>query len=127
MTWKGEAAKDRGGGLSAPYYSFPEYDFHVKAACSTCQGLTAFTMSKLKALDEYDKNAGVHVVLGRHKDTPEELPDGQDVFLMGDCTKTLKKRLEAPDEHEKLRVQIRKRLEYEEILFTEWMATQGRS
>lgn len=111
------------------------------------------------AFPENAKNVGVHVVLGRHKDTPEELLDGQDVFLMGDCTKTPKNCLDevgaisyhvigcpspeptlgwaivdhvdmgeiAPDEHEKLRVQIRKRLEYEEILFEEWMAKQGRS
>jgi hypothetical protein len=32
------------------------YDFRVKNACNTCQGLTAFTMSKLKALGEYEKN-----------------------------------------------------------------------
>lgn len=160
---RGEAIADVHRQLYIPYLegfgAFPEYDFHVKAACSTCQGLTAFTMSKLKALGEYEKNAGVHVVLGRHKDTPEELLDGQDVFLMGDCTKTLKKRLDeagvtsyhvigcpppeptlgwaivdrvdmgeiAPEEHEKLRVGIRKRLEYEEILFKEWMAKQARS
>lgn len=73
---------------------FPEYDFHVEKACSTCQGLAAFTMSKLKSLDEYAKNAGVHIVLGRHKKIPEEFEDGRDVFLMGDCTAGLKKKLE---------------------------------
>jgi hypothetical protein len=95
---RGEAIDDVKRQLYIPYLdgfgAFLEYDFHVKAACSTCQGLTAFTMSKLKALGEYDKNAGVHVVLGWHKDTPEELLDGQPVFLMGDCTLTLKKRLD---------------------------------
>ncbi|MHB8868107.1 MAG: hypothetical protein ACYC6T_02350 [Thermoleophilia bacterium] len=46
------------------------------------------------AFPENDKNAGVHVVLDRHKDTPKELLDGQDVFLTGDCTKTQEKRLD---------------------------------
>jgi len=139
--------------------AFPEYDFHVRAACSTCQGLTAFTMSKLKALGEYDKNAGTHVVLGRHKDTPEKLLDGQPVFLMGDCTLTLKKRLNeagvtsfyvhgcpppeptlgwaivdrvemtelSAEDHKNLGPVLRKRLEYEEVLFKDWMAKQERS
>jgi len=138
--------------------AFPEYDFHVKNACSTCQGLTAFTMSKLKALGEYDKNAGSHVVLGRHKDTPAEQLDGEPVFLMGDCTKTLKKRLDeagvtsfhvhgcplpeptlgwaivdreemtelSPEEHKQRGPLLRRRLEYEELIFKEWMAKQKR-
>ncbi len=74
--------------------AFPEYDFRVKHACSTCQGLAAFTMSKLKSLDEYAKNAGIHIVLGRHNKIPEGFDDGQDVFLMGDCTDGLRKKME---------------------------------
>jgi uncharacterized protein (DUF362 family) len=160
---RGEAIDDVKRQLYIPYLdgfgAFPEYDFHVKAACSTCQGLTAFTMSKLKALGEYDKNAGAHVVLGRHKDTPEELLDGEPVFLMGDCTLTLKKRLDeagvtsfyvhgcpppeptlgwaivdrvemtelSAEDHKNLGPVLRKRLEYEEVLFKDWMAKQARS
>lgn len=48
--------------LHMPYLDgfgvFPEYNFYIKNACSTCQGLTAFTISKLKALGEYDKKRG---------------------------------------------------------------------
>jgi len=73
---------------------FPEYNFLIKNACSTCQGLTAFTMSKLKALGEYEKNAGIHIALGGHPKIPGGFDDGQDVFLMGDCTAGLKKKLE---------------------------------
>ena len=51
-------------------------------------------MSKLKSLDEYAKNAGIHIVLGRHNKIPEGLEDGQDVFLMGDCTAGLRKKME---------------------------------
>ena len=73
---------------------FPEYNFYIKNACSTCQGLASFTMSKLKSLDEYTKNAGVHVALGGHNKIPEGFDDGQDVFLVGDCTAGLKKKCE---------------------------------
>jgi len=73
---------------------FPEYNFYIKNACSTCQGLTAFTMSKLHALGEYKRNAGTHIALGRHSKIPEGFDDGQDVFLVGDCTAGLKNKLE---------------------------------
>jgi len=73
---------------------FPEYDFHIKNACSTCQGLTAFTMSKLKSLNEYEKNKGGHIVIGRHNKIPEGIDKKQPVFLMGECTRALKTKLE---------------------------------
>jgi hypothetical protein len=73
---------------------FPEYHFHIKNACSTCQGLTAFTMSKLKSLNEYEKHSGVHIVVGRHNKIPEGIDKKQPVFLMGECTRVLKKKLE---------------------------------
>ena len=40
------------GGLNG----WPEYDIQDKGACSSCQGLLAFTMERLKAVGEYDKN-----------------------------------------------------------------------
>lgn len=84
--------------LHMPYLEgfgvFPEYHFYIKNACSTCQGLAAFAMSKLQALGEYEKNAGVHIALGLHNKIPEGLDDGQDVFLVGDCTIGLKKKCE---------------------------------
>lgn len=94
---RGESIQDVYQKLYMPYLdgfgAFKEYDFRVKNACSTCQGLAAFTMAKLKSLEEYTKNAGVHIALGRHAKVPESLDDGKDVFLMGDCTKVLKKKL----------------------------------
>jgi uncharacterized protein (DUF362 family) len=66
---------------------WPEYNIYAEGACSSCQGLLSFTLEKLKALGEYDKNAGISVVLGP---TREELPHGvepQDLILMGDCVK----------------------------------------
>jgi hypothetical protein len=59
---------------------FPEYNFYIKNACSTCQGLPAFSITKLKALGEYEKNAGVHIALGRHNKIPDGFDDGQDFF-----------------------------------------------
>jgi uncharacterized protein (DUF362 family) len=132
---------------------FSEYQFHIKNACSTCQGLTAFSMSKLKAISEYDKNAGVHIVVGRHNKIPEGLSDGKDVFLMGDCTLGLKEKLERvgvkcycawgcpPGEptlawsivdrkeipHEippEMALFIRERMEREEVLFAAWIERQ---
>jgi uncharacterized protein (DUF362 family) len=84
--------------LHLPYLegfdAWPEYNFHLRMACSTCQGLLSFTMSKLKALGEYDKHAGLHIVLGRHTKLPEGAPVGKDLVLMGDCSLGLKKRIE---------------------------------
>ena len=94
---RGSSIKEVFQQLYMPYLegfgAFPEYHFYVKNACSTCQGLTAFTVSKLMSLDEYEKNAGVHIILGRHNKIPEGIDDGQAVFLMGDCTQVLKKKL----------------------------------
>jgi uncharacterized protein (DUF362 family) len=69
------------------FEQWPEYNIYAEGACSSCQGLLSFTLEKLKALGEYDKNAGISVVLGP---TREELPHGvesQDLILMGDCVK----------------------------------------
>jgi len=74
--------------------AWPEYHFHIERACSTCQGLLAFTMSKLKSLAEYDKNKGIHIVLGRHNKIPEGVEFGKDLILMGDCSLALKKKIE---------------------------------
>jgi uncharacterized protein (DUF362 family) len=74
--------------------AWPEYNFHIEKACSTCQGLLAFTMSKLKSLAQYDKNKGIHIVLGRHRKIPEGIEFGKDLVLMGDCSLALKKKIE---------------------------------
>ena len=74
--------------------AWPEYNFHIERACSTCQGLLSFTMSKLKALDQYDENRGIHIVLGRQPRLPDGVEPGRDLVLMGDCSLALKKRIE---------------------------------
>jgi uncharacterized protein (DUF362 family) len=76
---------------------WPDYGFYVEHACSTCQGLLAFTMTKLEALGEYQKNKGLNIVIGRKKQVPETLQGDKEVILMGDCVKGLKKRIEKLD------------------------------
>jgi hypothetical protein len=70
------------------FESWPEYNFYTSNACSSCESLVAFTMEKLKALGQYDKNAGCHVVVGSKRD--DEMPQGVDpdkIILIGDCVK----------------------------------------
>ncbi len=70
------------------FETWPEYNFYTSGACSSCESLVAFTMEKLKALGQYDKNAGCHVVVGPKRD--DEMPQGvdpNDVILIGDCVK----------------------------------------
>jgi hypothetical protein len=51
-------------------------------------------MSKLKSLDQYEKNKGIHIVLGRQPKLPEGVEPGEDLVIMGDCGLALKKRIE---------------------------------
>lgn len=95
---RGVSIEEAGKKLHLPYLqgfeAWPEYNFHVNMACSTCQGLAAFTMERLKAFGEYNKNKGLHIVLGRHKKIPEGVEFGRDLILQGDCTMALKKKIE---------------------------------
>ena len=73
--------------------AWPEYNFHVDHSCSSCQGLMAFIMTKLKVLEEYEKNKGIDIIIGRKKDLPEGVKPGNDLILIGDCTKPLRKKI----------------------------------
>jgi len=76
------------------FEAWPEYEFYTRNACSTCQGLIAYTMVRMQALGEYDRNAGAQIVIGRKKGIPEGLKPGKDLILVGDCLRPLKKRIE---------------------------------
>ncbi|HEY5529036.1 MAG TPA: DUF362 domain-containing protein [Thermoleophilia bacterium] len=70
------------------FETWPEYNIYASGACSSCESLVAFTMEKLKALGEYDKNAGATILVGPKRD--DEMPvgvDPNDVILIGDCLK----------------------------------------
>ena len=65
---------------------WPEYRIHDENACSSCQGLLAYSMECLKALGIYQKNAGMHIVVGNKKDLPQGIDPGN-IILVGDCNK----------------------------------------
>lgn len=65
---------------------WPEYNICAEGACSSCQALLAFTMEKLKALGEYDRNAAISIVAGRTKGLPKAVHP-KNLILMGDCVK----------------------------------------
>ena len=85
--------------LHLPYLEgfaiWPEYKFHIENACSSCQGLMAYTMAKVKYLDKYDENEGIDIIMGRMKEIPEGIAYGDDLILVGDCTQFLKSKIEA--------------------------------
>jgi len=66
------------------FEQWPEYSICAEGACSSCQGLVAYTMEYLKALGEYDKNAGATIILGPKKKLPEGVKP-KDLILVGDC------------------------------------------
>jgi uncharacterized protein (DUF362 family) len=66
------------------FEQWPEYNICAEGACSSCQGLIAYTMEYLKALGEYDKNARATIVIGPKKKLPEEVKP-KDLILVGDC------------------------------------------
>lgn len=67
---------------------WPEYDIQAEGACSSCQGLLAFTMERLKALGEYDKHKDASIVVGPKKALPKKGP--KEIILLGDCLKKWK-------------------------------------
>lgn len=64
--------------------TWPEYNIMYENSCSSCQSLVAFTMEKLKALGEYDKNKDAVIVLGAKKEIPEDIPKDK-LILCGNC------------------------------------------
>ncbi|MFH1031831.1 MAG: DUF362 domain-containing protein [Chloroflexota bacterium] len=70
--------------LTGGWEQWPEYKIINEGACSSCQGLLAYGLERLKSLDAYDKNAGMTVCLGRIKEVPKGVKK-EDLILMGDC------------------------------------------
>lgn len=65
---------------------WPEYDVKCQGGCSSCQALLAINMEELKAVNAYDENAGMTVVIGGLNEIPAEIPDER-IVLHGNCTK----------------------------------------
>lgn len=72
--------------LGKGFDQWPEYNIYAEGACSSCQGLLAYNMEKLKALGEYEKNAGVTIIIGHKKELPQGV-NPKDLILVGNCTK----------------------------------------
>ncbi len=87
---RGRSIKEVYKKLWIPYLGgfkqWPEYHIQAKNACSSCQGLLAYTMENLKCMGEYDKHAGIHILMGRTEELPEGV-DPRNVILVGDCNK----------------------------------------
>ena len=69
---------------------YPEYTIDTEGACSSCLSLVGLTMEKLKALNEYDKNSDVTILVGRKKEIPKDV-DPYKLILFGDCLKKYRK------------------------------------
>ena len=65
---------------------WPEYDVRCAGGCSSCQALLAINMEELKAVNAYDENAGMTVVIGGLNEIPADIPD-EKIVLHGNCTK----------------------------------------
>jgi hypothetical protein len=75
----------------ARFETWPEYKIMHEGSCSSCQSLAAYSMEKLKALGQYDKNTDAVIVLGSRNDVPEDIPP-EKLILCGNCTKKYWKR-----------------------------------
>lgn len=91
----GKQVKDVYKKLWIPYIGgmqrWPEYNILCENACSSCQAMLALNMETLKAIGEYDKNAGKTVVIGRKDSIPEGIPK-ENLILHGNCTRKWKDR-----------------------------------
>ncbi len=86
---RGKQIKDVFRAIWLPYLGgfaqWPEYKVLLgEGACSSCQGLIAFTLERLRSIGEYDKNAGMTILIGRHKELPKGV-NPRDLILCGDC------------------------------------------
>jgi len=68
------------------FETWPEYNIYMENACSSCQGLLAYSLENLKSLGEYARHAGISLVVGSKKDLPENV-DPENLILIGDCLK----------------------------------------
>jgi len=85
---RGKTIKEVFKQLWLPYLGgfeqWPEYNIDDTGACSSCQGLMAYELERLKASDLYEKNAGVTVLLGPKKELPKGV-DPKDLIIVGKC------------------------------------------
>jgi len=71
------------------FENWPEYKVYAEGSCACCQGVLAFSLEKIKSLNEYEKNAGISIILGPYEKLPDGLKPGKDVILIGTCANKL--------------------------------------
>ena len=69
------------------FKAWPEYDIHPEGSCSSCQGILALTLEKLRSMGEYERHKDISILVGRKKELPKGVKLGRDVVLVGDCLK----------------------------------------
>ena len=75
--------------------NWPDYHIHIKNACSSCQSLVSYTLSRITGMGKYDEFKGTHIIVGRQNEMPEDVKPGDPYLLFGDCTETLWKKQQA--------------------------------
>jgi len=111
---------------------WPEYNIHSKGSCSSCQALLAYGLERLKSLGEYDKNKGMHIVLGKANEILEGV-DPNNMILWVTATRKHRgkgiswkaARLGNAADLEYHRSQIRGYVQYQESLCNETQVFRG--
>jgi len=87
---RGHSIEETRRSLWFPYLEgfdkYPEYNIDVTGACSSCLALVGLTMERLKALNQYDNNSDLTILVGRKKEIPKGVPP-EKLILVGDCLK----------------------------------------
>ena len=73
--------------------NWPDYHVHLVNACSSCQSLVSYTLSRIEALGNYDRFKGLHIIAGRHSELPEGIKEGDPVLFFADCSEPLRQKL----------------------------------
>ena len=91
---QGKAIKDVYQPMWMPYLEgfekYPEYEIDTQGACSSCLSLVGLSMEKLRAMNQYDENSDVTILVGRKKAIPQGI-DRSKLILIGDCLKKYRK------------------------------------
>ena len=91
---QGKAIKDVYQPMWMPYLEgfekYPEYEIDTQGACSSCLSLVGLSMEKLRAMNQYDENSDVTILVGRKKAIPQGIDPGK-LILIGDCLKKYRK------------------------------------
>jgi uncharacterized protein (DUF362 family) len=87
---RGKSIKEVFKQLWIPYLDgfdmFPEYNVISDGACALCEGLVSYSLARIKPLGQYEKNAGMTIIMGKNVKPPKGVKP-KDLIVMGDCAK----------------------------------------